>query len=299
MGVQVLLAGEEGLELVDQLLAGAGGVGDLRVVDRRDVGRIPAGDAVAVGVVAEHPTVRRAGVAAVERRHLRLVVAEERMLPGQRGLQRLGHVVVGGGLDVGVRVQPGDALVAVVGDRVGARVDVGGMVEGQAEVAEPVRREGLVQRQGEAVRLALVGIGEQGRLRAEGAVLVGQRVLRDRRLARRLPELLAAVRQHAGGCAEVHRLVEDAVAYLDVLVLRRRGHAPPQQLAIQRQAGLPHGRQAEVPGDRIDRAGAAAGRDVLVERIRTERRLRWIERVVGEQGDAVVLVRVGHPHRGR
>ena len=54
----------------------------------------------------------------------------------------------------------------------------------------------------------------------------------------------------------------------------------------------------EVLRDGVDRAGAAASRDVLLERIGAEWRQCRVERGVGEQGDAVVLVRIGHPYRG-
>src|SRR6185437_10483833 len=97
----------------------------------------------------------------------------------------------------------------------------------------------------------LVSIGQQGRGAGESLVLIGPRVAGDAGFARSLPVLVASVRENSGGCAEVDVLVEDAIAGDDLLIFSREDRAQPRQLAIERQADLPHRRQLEVRIDRV------------------------------------------------
>src|SRR6185312_16488395 len=95
MRAEVTIVRDVVLELLDLLGCGAA-IADFRVIDSRDVEGILIDDTVTVDVTGEYPAVRQAIVAAIEAGDRRLVVAEERMLPGERGLEHPRDVAVGG-----------------------------------------------------------------------------------------------------------------------------------------------------------------------------------------------------------
>src|SRR3546814_4156633 len=80
-----------------------------RIVDQRDVRRILE-DPVAVRVAIDGPGVRQAGTAVVERGNAGLVVTEQRLLPTQRGLDRVTDLAAGPGRNLLVRIDARDVL---------------------------------------------------------------------------------------------------------------------------------------------------------------------------------------------
>src|SRR5690606_26496651 len=130
--------------------------------DQRDVGRILV-HAVAVGIAqaglaVEDPGVRQPVAAVVVGRDAGLVVAEERVLPAQRGLDRVADLARGAARDFLVGIDAGDELVARPGLRAAVRADFAGLGVGVADVAVPAVRQRLVQAEGHRQGFALVGI---------------------------------------------------------------------------------------------------------------------------------------------
>src|SRR3546814_9920843 len=69
-----------------------------------------------------------------------LVVTEQRLLPAERGLDRVADLAAGRGRDLLVRVDARDVLVAGPGLGAAVRSHFIGVGEGVAEAAEPVVR---------------------------------------------------------------------------------------------------------------------------------------------------------------
>src|SRR3546814_12583725 len=74
-----------------------------------------------------------------------LVVTEQRLLPAERGLDRVADLAAGRGRDLLVRVDARDVLVAGPGLGAAVRSHFIGVGEGVAEAAEPVVGQGLAQ----------------------------------------------------------------------------------------------------------------------------------------------------------
>src|SRR5690606_19426331 len=107
---------------------------DEGIVDLGDIGQVVVADAVAIRVAAVYPAVRQAVVAQVQRRDLRVVVAKELVLPGQRELEAARDVVGGNRSLVAIRVDAWHVLIAGERLRAAARIDLGRMAEGEAGV---------------------------------------------------------------------------------------------------------------------------------------------------------------------
>src|SRR3546814_1254192 len=100
-----------------------------------DLGRILE-DPVTIRVTVDGPGVRQAGMTVVVRGDAGLVVTEQRLLPAERGLDRVADLAAGRGRDRLVRVDARAVLVAGPGLGAAVRSHLIGVGDGVAEAAE-------------------------------------------------------------------------------------------------------------------------------------------------------------------
>src|SRR3546814_10238851 len=103
-----------------------------------DLGRILE-DPVTIRVTVDGPGVRQAGMTVVVRGDAGLVVTEQRLLPAERGLDRVADLAAGRGRDLLVRVDARDVLVAGPGLGAAVRSHFIGVGEGVAEDRKSTR----------------------------------------------------------------------------------------------------------------------------------------------------------------